>query len=72
MDAELDEQYSKLDHILETDPVLKKQTEFIMQHISQLKIGDLLKRVDSLVALNELISAAGSNNGEELTQDQQN
>jgi hypothetical protein len=67
---DLDELLNNAEDQLETDPVLKKQTEFIMHHISQLKIGDLLKRVDSLVALNELISAAGGNIGDQqLSQD---
>jgi hypothetical protein len=34
-------------------------------HINQLKNGDLLKRVDSLVALNEVISGLGNQNQSE-------
>ena len=40
------------------DPALRKQEEFIQNHLKQLRIGDLLKRVDSLVALNEVISVS--------------
>ena len=49
---------------LDIDPALKEQQMAILNHIDQLKIGDLLKRVDSLVALNELISAAGGTGAE--------
>lgn len=44
---------------LDHDPEFTKARNFILNHIKQLKIGDLLKRVDSLVALNEMISANG-------------
>ena len=47
---------------METDPELRKHMDAIQKHIDQLKVGDLLKRVDSLVALNEVISATGQNN----------
>lgn len=47
---------------MDTDPDLRKHMEAIQRHIDQLKVGDLLKRVDSLVALNEVISATGQNN----------
>ena len=56
---------------LETDPQLKKQIDFIMHHIGLLKVGDLLKRVDSLVALNELISGAGSSTDTSMSADKQ-
>ena len=36
-------------------PRLRKAIENIMKQISSLKYGDLSKRVDSLVALNEII-----------------
>jgi len=45
---------------IETDPELRRHMESIRSHIDQLKVGDLLKRVDSLVALNEVISATGT------------
>jgi len=51
----LDIAEDNLDH----DPEFTKARNFILNHIKQLKIGDLLKRVDSLVALNEMISANG-------------
>jgi hypothetical protein len=44
---------------LDQDPEFTQARNFILNHINQLKIGDLLKRVDSLVALNEMISANG-------------
>lgn len=47
---------------METDPELRQAMEKIQKHIDQLKVGDLLKRVDSLVALNEVISATSNNN----------
>lgn len=40
--------------------------QFILNHINQLKNGDLLKRVDSLVALNEVISGLGNQNQAEV------
>jgi len=49
------------------DPALREQKRFILNHIEQLKVGDLLKRVDSLVALNELISAGGGQSEDQLT-----
>jgi len=39
------------------DPEVTKQQDEITKHIHQLKYGDLSKRVDSLVALNEMISS---------------
>lgn len=39
-----------------TDPELDIQREEITKHIHQLKYGDLSKRVDSLVSLNEMVS----------------
>jgi hypothetical protein len=45
---------------LDADPALRDQKVFILDHIQQLREGDLLKRVDSLVALNEVISATSS------------
>ena len=47
---------------METDPELRQHMEAIQRHIDQLKVGDLLKRVDSLVALNEVISATSNQN----------
>lgn len=47
---------------LDADPALRDQKLFILNHIQQLREGDLLKRVDSLVALNEVISATSSTN----------
>jgi hypothetical protein len=44
------------------DPELDKQQEEITKHIHQLKYGDLSKRVDSLVALNDMISDKEMNN----------
>lgn len=44
---------------LHADPALREQIQFILSHIQQLREGDLLKRVDSLVLLNEVISATG-------------
>jgi hypothetical protein len=37
------------------DPKLREQVDFIMKHVQSLKYGDLSKRVDSLVALNDII-----------------
>lgn len=53
------------------DPELRRHMETIQRHIDQLKVGDLLKRVDSLVALNEVISNTGVQNdgGEKPTDD---
>ena len=55
MNRLLDMAEDNLDH----DPEFTQARNFILNHIKQLKIGDLLKRVDSLVALNEMISANG-------------
>ena len=38
------------------DPILKEKVDNIMKNIQSLKYGDLSKRVDSLVQLNEIIS----------------
>lgn len=38
------------------DPKIREQLDFIMKHIQSLKFGDLSKRVDSLVALNDIIT----------------
>lgn len=38
------------------DPEVESQKEEIMKHIHQLKYGDLSKRVDSLVSLNEMVT----------------
>jgi hypothetical protein len=54
---------------LDHDPEFTKARNFILNHIKQLKIGDLLKRVDSLVALNEMISANGQQQEQELTKE---
>lgn len=48
---------------LDLDPALRDQKLFILGHIQQLRDGDLLKRVDSLVALNEVISTTSSTTG---------
>lgn len=48
---------------LDMDPALREQIQVILNHINQLKNGDLLKRVDSLVALNDLITVASSQEG---------
>lgn len=37
------------------DPKLREQVDFIMKYVQSLKYGDLSKRVDSLVALNDII-----------------
>lgn len=42
------------------DPALKDKRDFILDHIGQLKVGDLLNRVDSLVALNDVITTVSS------------
>jgi len=39
------------------DPELSRAQDEITKHIHQLKYADLSKRVDSLVSLNEMISA---------------
>ena len=57
---------------LDIDPGLRQQQTFIMNHIAQLKTGNLMKRVDSLVALNELISASSGQNEQELSKEMQN
>jgi hypothetical protein len=60
---------------LDADPALRDQKVFILDHIQQLREGDLLKRVDSLVALNEVISATSSTGQAEqpaLSQDLKN
>ena len=57
---------------LDIDPGLRQQTTFIMNHIGQLKTGNLMKRVDSLVALNELISASSGQSEQELSKEMQN
>lgn len=59
---DLDAALIKAEQQMDTDPELREQMEAIQRHIDQLKVGDLLKRVDSLVALNEVISATGNNN----------
>ena len=60
--ASLDSVLQAAEMQLDMDPELRKHMEFIQNHIDQLKVGDLLKRVDSLVALNEIISATGNDN----------
>ena len=65
MNRLLDMAEDNLDH----DPEFTKARNFILNHIKQLKIGDLLKRVDSLVALNEMISANGQQQEQELTKE---
>ena len=50
------------------DPALREQITFILSHSQQLREGDLLKRVDSLVLLNEVISATGAQNSAEPQQ----
>ena len=45
------------------DPQLREQVDFIMTHIRSLKYGDLSKRVDSLVALNDVITRISQYNG---------
>jgi hypothetical protein len=50
---------------LDADPEFRDQKNFILNHIQQLREGDLLKRVDSLVALNEVISATSGTNSEQ-------
>jgi hypothetical protein len=57
---DLDDVLDGAEKNLNVDPELREQVDFILDHIRQLKVGDLLKRVDSLVALNELISATTS------------
>ena len=37
------------------DPKLRQDVDLIMKHVQQLKYGELPKRVDSLVALNDII-----------------
>ena len=44
-----------------TNPEFDRQLEEITKHIHQLKYADLSKRVDSLVSLNEMISAIDVN-----------
>ena len=61
----LDDMLQEAEGLIDIDPELRKQMEVIQKHIDQLKVGDLLKRVDSLVALNEVISATGQSNGDE-------
>jgi hypothetical protein len=39
------------------DPVLKEKIDFVMKHVTSLKFGDLSKRVDSLVAINDIITS---------------
>ena len=65
LDNAMDQAEDNLDH----DPEFTKARNFILNHIKQLKIGDLLKRVDSLVALNEMISANGQQQEQELTKE---
>lgn len=57
---------------VDLDPAVKEQQQNILKHIRRLKIGDLLERVDSLVALNEIISTTSSSNNSEQTQEQKN
>lgn len=57
----LDDALNAAEMQMDTDPELRKHMEAIQRHIDQLKVGDLLKRVDSLVALSEVISATGQN-----------
>lgn len=47
---------------MDLDPAVKEQQQNILKHIRRLKVGDLLERVDSLVALNEIISTTSSSN----------
>jgi hypothetical protein len=52
-DDDLREQLNEIQTVI--DPKIKEQVDFIMKHIQSLKYGDLTKRVDSLVALNDVI-----------------
>ncbi len=55
-DDEIDELRFLINDGFEVNAELDKQTEEITKHIYQLKHGDLSKRVDSLVSLNEMIT----------------
>ena len=57
---------------MDLDPAVKEEQQNILKHIRRLKIGDLLERVDSLVALNEIISTTSSSNTAEQTTEQKN
>ena len=46
-------------------PELRKALEFVNKTISQLKDGDLLRRVDALVDINDIISALGNKQANE-------
>ena len=48
------------------NPELRRQVDNIMKQINSLKYGDLSKRVDSLVSLNELISQLPGQNEEAM------
>lgn len=62
--SEDDQEILALKHELEqkpkaqdtVDPKMREQIDHIMKHVSSLKFGDLSKRVDSLVALNDIIT----------------
>jgi hypothetical protein len=72
MDEDGDEFQRRLreaENNLDADPALRDQKRFILNHIQQLRDGDLLKRVDSLVALNEVISAGSGTSPQAQSQD---
>jgi len=70
-DAMVQQMLQDAEDNLDVDPALKEQQAIIMNHIHQLKNGDLLKRVDSLVALNELISSGNGQQADQLSGEQQ-
>lgn len=61
---DINEAYAQLEQ-MDMDPALKQERQKILEHIQQLVEGDLLKRVDSLVALNEIISNAGGQSNDQ-------
>ena len=63
--VDLDQALNLAEMQMETDPELREHMDGIQKHIDQLKVGDLLKRVDSLVALNEVISATSNSNDDQ-------
>ena len=54
----MQERLRRAEHELDKDPELRRQEELILNHITELRNGDLMRRVDSLVALNDVLSSS--------------
>ena len=65
MSVNLDEVLNQAEDRLIIDPELAKNRQIILDHIEALKVGDMMKRINCLIALNDIISATGEATSEE-------